>query len=34
MTDLKGEEMRAWAGDEYDPAHFDLAAANAAAGSV
>ncbi|MFY9926654.1 MAG: plasmid pRiA4b ORF-3 family protein [Streptosporangiaceae bacterium] len=28
------EEMRAWAGDEYDPAHFDLAAANAAAGSV
>jgi len=28
------EEMRAWAGEEYDPAHFDLAAANAAAGSV
>jgi hypothetical protein len=28
------EEMRAWADEEYDPAHFDLAAANAAAGSV
>ena len=28
------DEMRAWAGEEYDPAHFDLAAANAAAGSV
>jgi hypothetical protein len=28
------EEMRAWAGEEYDPAHFDLAAANAAAGSA
>jgi hypothetical protein len=28
------EEMRAWAGEEYDPAHFDLAAANAAARSV
>jgi len=28
------EEMRAWAGEEYDPAHFDLAAANTAAGSV
>ena len=28
------EEMRAWAGEGYDPAHFDLAAANAAAGSV
>jgi Plasmid pRiA4b ORF-3-like protein len=28
------EEMRAWAGEDYDPAHFDLAAANAAAGSV
>ncbi len=28
------EEMRVWAGEEYDPAHFDLAAANAAAGSV
>jgi pRiA4b ORF-3-like protein len=25
------EEMRAWAGEEYDPAHFDLVAANAAA---
>jgi hypothetical protein len=24
----------AWAGEEYDPAHFDLPAANAAAGSV
>jgi len=28
------EEMLAWAGDEYDPAHFDLKAANLAAGSV
>ena len=28
------EEMRARTGEEYDPAHFDLAAANAAAGSV
>ena len=28
------EEMRAWAGEHYDPAHFDLAAANAAAASV
>jgi hypothetical protein len=33
------EEMRAWAGEEYDPARFDparfdLAAANAAAGSA
>ena len=28
------EEMHAWAGEGYDPAHFDLAAANAAAGSV
>jgi Plasmid pRiA4b ORF-3-like protein len=28
------EEMRAWAGEGYDPAHFDLAAACAAAGSV
>jgi Plasmid pRiA4b ORF-3-like protein len=28
------EEMRAWAGEEYDPAHFDLAVADAAAGSV
>jgi len=28
------EEMRAWAGEEYDPARFDLAAANAAAGST
>jgi hypothetical protein len=28
------EEMLAWAGGEYDPAHFDLAAANLAAGSV
>jgi hypothetical protein len=28
------EEMRVWAGEDYDPAHFDLAAANAAAGSI
>ncbi|MGD0607196.1 MAG: plasmid pRiA4b ORF-3 family protein [Streptosporangiaceae bacterium] len=28
------EEMRTWAGEEYDPVHFDLAAASAAAGSV
>jgi hypothetical protein len=28
------EEMRVWAGEDYDPAHFDLAAANTAAGSV
>lgn len=28
------EEMRAWAGEQYDPAGFDLAAADAAAGSV
>jgi hypothetical protein len=28
------EEMRAWAGEEYDPAHFDLAAASTAAGSA
>jgi Plasmid pRiA4b ORF-3-like protein len=28
------DEMRAWAGEEYDPVHFDLAAANTAAGSV
>jgi hypothetical protein len=28
------EEMRAWAGDDYDAAHFDLAAANTAAGSI
>jgi hypothetical protein len=28
------EEMRAWAGEDYDPARFDLAAANAAAASV
>jgi len=26
--------MLAWAGGEYDPAHFDLKAANLAAGSV
>lgn len=25
------EEMRAWAGEDYDPVHFDLAAASAAA---
>jgi hypothetical protein len=28
------KEMLAWAGDEYDPAHFDLTVANLAAGSV
>ena len=28
------DEMRVWAGEDYDPARFDLAAANAAAGSV
>jgi hypothetical protein len=28
------EEMRVWAGEDYDPAHFDLAAANTAAGSI
>ena len=28
------EEMRTWAGEDYDPAHFDLAAASAAAASV
>ena len=28
------EEMRAWVGEDYDPAHFDLAAANAATASV
>ena len=28
------EEMRVWADEDYDPAHFDLAAANTAAGSV
>jgi Plasmid pRiA4b ORF-3-like protein len=28
------EEMRTWAGEEYDPVRFDLAAANAAAGSA
>jgi len=28
------EEMRAWAGEDYDPAHFDLAASNAAVASV
>jgi hypothetical protein len=27
-------EMRAWGGEEYDPAHFELTAANTAAGSV
>ncbi len=27
-------EMRAWAGEDYDPAHFDLAAANTATGSI
>ncbi|MGH3259112.1 MAG: plasmid pRiA4b ORF-3 family protein [Streptosporangiaceae bacterium] len=28
------DEMRQWAGGDYDPAHFDLAAANAAAAEV
>lgn len=28
------DEMRAWAGEDYDPAHFDLAAARAAVASV
>ena len=28
------DEMRAWAGEDYDPEHIDLAAADAAAGSV
>jgi len=28
------EEMRVWAGEDYGPAHFDLAAANMAAGSI
>jgi hypothetical protein len=28
------DEMRAWAGEDYDPARFDLAAANAAVGSA
>jgi hypothetical protein len=28
------KEMRAWAGEDYAPAHFDLAAANTAAGSI
>jgi hypothetical protein len=28
------DEMRAWAGEDYDPGHFDLTAANAAATSV
>ena len=28
------KEMRAWAGEDYDPAHFDLAAANTSAGSI
>lgn len=28
------DEMRTWAGEDYDPAHFDLTAANAAAASV
>jgi hypothetical protein len=31
---LEGKEMRVWAGEDYDPAHFDLAAANTAAGSI
>jgi hypothetical protein len=28
------DEMRTWVGEDYDPAHFDLATANAAAASV
>lgn len=28
------DEMREWAGDEYDPTRFDLAAANAAVAAV
>jgi Plasmid pRiA4b ORF-3-like protein len=28
------DEMAEWAGDDYDPARFDLAAANAAAAAV
>ena len=31
---LERKEMRVWAGEDYDPAHFDLAAANTAAGSI
>ena len=31
---LERKGMRAWAGGAYDPAHFDLAAANTAAGSI
>jgi hypothetical protein len=28
------KEMRVWAGEDYDPAYFDLAAGNTAAGSI
>ena len=28
------EEMRVWAGEDHGPVHFDLAAANMAAGSI
>ena len=31
---LERKDMRVWAGEDYDPAHFDLAAANTAAGSI
>jgi Plasmid pRiA4b ORF-3-like protein len=31
---LERKEMRVWAGEDYDPAHFDLAAADTAAGSI
>ena len=31
---LERKEMRVWAGEDYDAAHFDLAAANTAAGSI
>ena len=31
---LERKEMRVWAGEDYNPAHFDLAAANTAAGSI
>jgi hypothetical protein len=32
--DPERDEMRTWAGEDYDPAHFDLTAASAAATSV
>ena len=31
---LERKDMRVWAGEDYDPAHFDLGAANTAAGSI